>query len=124
MSEQQLRQIKRIDYSNSGSRLCTLDSYSLARQPTRDTDDSSSDEVLSIQSENDTSTIVQRGRSSESVTDLSQEFSRLTMSGMDTKKLLAAHESARDDVNDFIDEHPIRDLITIDDVNQFLLALV
>ena len=91
------------NYFNSGSRLRTLDSYSLARQPHRDTDDSSSDEVLSTQSESDSSTVVQRGRGLESVSDLSQEFSRLTMSDMDTKKLLAAHESARDDVNDFID---------------------
>ena len=63
MSEQQLRPIKRVDYSKSGSQKRTLDSYSRARQPPNDTDDSPSDEAHSSQSESDNLTVVARGGS-------------------------------------------------------------
>lgn len=43
------------------------------------------------------------------------------MDNVDMRKLLAAHDWARDDVEDFIDEHPIEHLIAID--NKFVSRL-
>ncbi len=125
MSNREFRIVRRVDYSQSGrnSRRRPLDSYSQAREPPRDSDDSS-DETRSTQSESDNSTVVQHESDLESLSDLSEDFRRLKMENdAAAKKLFAAQESLRDDINDFIDENPINQLLTIDDVNTFVVKL-
>ena len=125
MSDREFRIVKRVDYSQSGrnSRRRPLDSYSQAREPPRDSDDSS-DETHSSQSESDSSTVVQHESDLGCSLDLSQDFRRLTMeNNAAVKKLFAAQESLRDDINDLIDENTMDHLLTIDDVKTFVVKL-
>ncbi len=111
MNKKRLRTQKRYDYSDSGAKLRRgpLDLYSLAREPHRESDESS-DQASSSNESDSSSTIVHHENNLEDLSDLSEDLRNLSVN-MDneasTLKMFASQESLHEDINDFIDENPI-----------------
>ena len=130
MSDRKFRSVKRVDYSKSGSncRKRPLDSYSQVREPLRESDESSSDEFHSSRSgsESSSTTVVQHESDLENLSDLFEDLGKSTIkmeNNAAARKLFAAKDSAREDINDFINENPINQLLTIDDINKFVVRM-